>query len=406
MLVTSIDYEQPSIPATLLKSPPTLTLYGSSSVTLSVHASYTDPGAYASDALGRSLKVYTSGQPTATNWTSQATAEPLVILYTAGDAANHTVSGARTVTVVDACSQANAAEHTCLGVGRSCSVNGNCGAAAAALAGGSSGKTAAAAAAKAAAAAAFSAPDTTPPVITILGDGILFTTADGSTGMITSVQVGSNYVDAGATAIKIPSNAALPSVILTSSIVVRGLASVSTAVPTPPTQPLVISYDVADTAVPPNRALTVRRRLQVLCPTAEKICTSDAGTLYCSFGGICTGGSTGGSAAAIYTFWPSDSIVPQLSLNGPLLITLAANVPYAPCLGAMTSGCELGATASLNTTGDFDSKVIACENEVRECRGKGRGIGGSCPAVLLLSGKSVPSSVMLNTFISFIKTQQ
>ena len=213
-----------------------------------------------------------------------------------------------------------------------------------------------------------------------------------STGMITSVQVGGKYVDAGATAIKIPSTAALPSVILTSSIVVRGLASVSTAVPTPPTQPLVISYDVADTAVPPNRALTVRRRLQVLCPTAEKICTSDAGTLYCSFGGICTGGSTGGSAAATYTFWPSDSIVPQLSLNGPLSITLAANVPYAPCLGAMTSGCELGATASLNTTGDFDSKVIACENEVRECRGKGRGIGGSCPAVLLLSGQSVPSS--------------
>ena len=229
----------------------------------------------------------------------------------------------------------------------------------------------------------------------------MFVTADGSTGMITTVlvgfwmetlslsmnlyespyespyeflslsmpllsslQVGSVYVDAGATAIKVPANSALPTINLTSSIVVSGLSSISTAAPTSPTQPLVISYNVQDRAVPPNKAATVRRRVIVTCVSPEKTCTSDSGSLYCSFGGVCTGGSTSSTAAAALMYYPSDSIIPLLSLNGPSSVTLQAGHKYAPCLGAMTVGCELGATATINVTGDFNSRIIACEDMV------------------------------------------
>lgn len=92
----------------------------------------------------------------------------------------------------------------------------------------------------------------------------MFTNPDGFSGMITTVTVGSGgYVDAGATALKTPNNTALPPVNLTSSIVVMGALAVTTAAPTHPSRPFLISYDVKDTATPPNHALTVRRRVQV-----------------------------------------------------------------------------------------------------------------------------------------------
>ena len=59
------------------------------------------------------------------------------------------------------------------------------------------------------------------------------------------------------------SNAELPQVDLTSSIVVTGLSAVSTDRPTDQNAPWVISYDVQDNAVPPNKAKTARRRVEV-----------------------------------------------------------------------------------------------------------------------------------------------
>ncbi len=70
-----------------------------------------------------------------------------------------------------------------------------------------------------------------------------------------------NY--AGATASKIPPNNPNNPFDLTSAIVVSGLASVSTQHPTDPASPFVVSYDVKDSASPPNKAVTVRRRVQV-----------------------------------------------------------------------------------------------------------------------------------------------
>ena len=55
----------------------------------------------------------------------------------------------------------------------------------------------------------------------------------------------------------------LPSVDLTLKIVVTGVESVITTSPTLPTKPFVITYDVHDDVVPPNKAQTVKRRVQV-----------------------------------------------------------------------------------------------------------------------------------------------
>ena len=117
------------------------------------------------------------------------------------------------LSVIDPCGPS---EKTCSSsVTFACSVNGNCGSQAAALAalltGGSGGgskstsssNSAAATAAAAATALLFSAPDVVLPVITLLGSGQPFVTGTGGTGLITTVVVGTLYVDAGATAIKV-----------------------------------------------------------------------------------------------------------------------------------------------------------------------------------------------------------
>ena len=209
-------------------------------------------------------------------------------------------------------------------------------------------------------------------MITILGPGQMFITVDGSVGMITTVLVGSTYVDAGATAIKVPANTMLPPINLTASIIVRGIEVISTAAPTPPSLPLIIAYDVQDNASPPNKAQTVRRRVQVICAPSEHICSNDDGSLSCSYGGICMGAAVTSIAGAskdpsisiapIAVFPPSASIVPTLSLNGPSSITVSANFPYVPCVGLATSNCEMGATASVSTAGDFNIRIRACED--------------------------------------------
>ena len=310
----------------------------------------------------------------ASNFTATVTTQPIIVTYTASDAANQTVTGVRSLTVYDPCGPS---EKTCSSITFACSVNGNCGAAAAALAaqlGGGSGSVggtpasanaAAVAAAAAAAKRLFEAPDVVPPTITILGTGQPFVTSTGSTGLITTVFVGSTYVDDGATALKVPANALLPPIDLTNSIVTTGIDTITTAAPTSSSQPFIITYDVKDRASPPNSAVTVRRRVQVVCKAEEKVCTNSDGSLSCSYGGICTGAALPpATAAAAITYPPSASIVPVLSLNGPTSITISANQPYAPCMGMTTSNCEMGATATVSTTGDFNGRIRACADMV------------------------------------------
>ena len=62
---------------------------------------------------------------------------------------------------------------------------------------------------------------------------------------------------------QVPANPLLTPIDLTNKIVVTGVEAVVTTAPTPPSQPFVISYDVADNAQPPNKAQTIKRRVQV-----------------------------------------------------------------------------------------------------------------------------------------------
>ncbi len=72
----------------------------------------------------------------------------------------------------------------------------------------------------------------------------------------------------GATAIKVPPNSPGNPLDMTNAIVVTGLEAVDTSSPTPDNKPWVVSYDVQDTAVPPNKASTVRRRVVVREPSS------------------------------------------------------------------------------------------------------------------------------------------
>ena len=62
---------------------------------------------------------------------------------------------------------------------------------------------------------------------------------------------------------QVPANALLPPIDFTSNIIVFGADAVVTTSPTSPSQPFVITYDVRDNAAPPNKAQTMKRRVQV-----------------------------------------------------------------------------------------------------------------------------------------------
>lgn len=74
----------------------------------------------------------------------------------------------------------------------------------------------------------------------------------GVTGLITTVTVGTEYVDAGATAMDNVDKD------LTAKISTTLTAEIDTFGPTDPEAPYVVSYDVSDSAN--NKASTVRRR--------------------------------------------------------------------------------------------------------------------------------------------------
>ena len=146
--------------------------------------------------------------------------------------------------------------------------------------------------------------------------------------------------------------------------------------PTPPQQ---------DLAVPPNKAQTARRRVQVVCSGSEFICPqNDDGSLSCSYGGICglkvvgpavtssssaltsasatqqgSGSSAKGGATipsilsqtASSSTSPSSSsssgagatatpIIPIITLLGPSTVTVSAGMPYAKCQTGLVSGCD------------------------------------------------------------------
>ncbi len=89
-----------------------------------------------------------------------------------------------------------------------------------------------------------------------------------------------------------------------------------------------------------------------------------------------TASATGSSSSATSTVAEAQqtagpSLSPSLVLNGPDTVKVESGKPYTPCLGSMAQGCELGATATLEATGDLNSKIKACADQVGPACGAG-----------------------------------
>ena len=345
--------------------------------------------------------------------TKTTSSSPWVISYVAvGPLSGLSSVVTRSVTIVDPCAPA---ERTCNGT-LTCSINGSCGASAAKLASlmyslgtyasttsdlASSSSSSASGVSLSASGGALAVgssllgstgsaaqiavalvTDNTPPTIIMLQGAyptVGFVTASGASGLITNVTVGQPYVDPGATAFKVPPNNPTNTINLTSRILVSGLFAINTAAPTPPGLPFVITYDASDYSVPPNKAQTARRRIQVVCGGSEKICTNDDGSLSCSFGGICgvavlaSSSSSNSLAKASGTSVPTvnsinigtassstgatNAVIPTISLLGPSTVFVPQGVQYGKCSGSSHAACEAGAIATLASMGDLNSKV-------------------------------------------------
>ncbi|KAJ9507832.1 hypothetical protein QJQ45_019262 [Haematococcus lacustris] len=382
MWLQALDYQPPPPPLLLGPSlgpdttPPLLTLLGDPAPSVPIYSPYVDAGCLAVDARDGVVAVRVAGFPDAANWTSTATrpGQPIQLTYTARDRAGNTASVTRSIKVVDACTAASAQEFTCP-TSLQCSVNGNCGAAAAALSslfgpsgssggGGSAGPRSATALA---ALAALTVPDTTPPVITIQGMGQLFQAPrpGGSmvTGMLTTVMLGSQYADEGATAYDVRTGQPGLRIDLTARIKVTYPVAIDTSAPTDPAKPYLVLYDVSDDATPPNMAQQVRRRVQVVCPTGEVLCpgTDDPNLLSCSFNRIC---GLGPSASSTSTTASSTALAPPaLTLLGPSVMRIRQGAPYLPCSGGQVRGCEQGAVAIRQVHGDTNAEIRLCADK-------------------------------------------
>lgn len=131
-------------------------------------------------------------------------------------------------------------------------------------------------------------------------------------------------------------------------------------------------------AVPPNKAATARRRVQVVCGSSEHICPDEDGAgLSCSFGGICGLGSfmKGASASsATGQLGPGSSqlpasasitaasstappVIPTLTLIGPATVNIPMGTPYSKCQMGLISGCDQGVRATALIPGDLNSQV-------------------------------------------------
>ncbi|KAG2454830.1 hypothetical protein HYH02_000662 [Chlamydomonas schloesseri] len=261
---------------------PEITLQGAAQVTLQLYDTFLDEGATATDLRDGPLPVTASivgpgGMAVREIATSAVTptGQPFVVTYTARDAAGNVGQQQRLVVVADNCAEAG--ESRCPQT-MSCSTFKSCDIkfTSPASDGGDAG-TLPAASQK----ALTRPPDTTPPVLTLLGGGQPYTTRSGAAGLINNVFLGDAFADPGATATdEVPAagSEASTTVDLTASVFTRikspaseDVTAVSTAEPTGGVLtggvPYVLSYDVVDDAG--NRAPTLYRRVYVLCRPPE-----------------------------------------------------------------------------------------------------------------------------------------
>ena len=317
-----LDYE-PVAEIPVDTTDPVIVMAPPATLTVQLHSTFQDPGAYAVDNSAAGVTLTTSGvaalntalasrnmralgAPVATAGTQAQLYGPWVIVYQAVDAAGNRAEPALRKVLIDAACPGG--EKRCADTAL-CPVSGLC------LPAGFSGS-----AAYAPAPAPYVPPvDTKAPVVTpVARDSDVVVVASGGAAVPlvdTVVTAGTAYSDSGATAVdNVDGN-------LTAKVASLGKRDVRTDAPTAPLQPYIIIYRVSDAAGNVGEAV---RRVHVRCAAAERICNSTAQvSASCSTGGVCV--------AALPAPLPPPVQPPRMWLLGQQTLYIEAGAVYAKC---------------------------------------------------------------------------
>ncbi|KAK3279960.1 hypothetical protein CYMTET_12181 [Cymbomonas tetramitiformis] len=216
--------------------------------------------------------------------------------------------------------------------------------------------------------------DSTPPVLTLLGDGVLGITQSGIQVMAHYLIQSEEWTDPGVAAHDDLDGD------LSRSVTSFGLGAVDTAAETPADAPYVVTYQVQDAAG--NAAVEVRRRVYVTNPCAsegERVCLMDLGNNV-----TCTVGQGSMCPSNDFDADPEDDteepqLPPSITLIGPPAVSVEQGDVYAACPtegGAMDLMCDKGAHAVDARDGDLTAIVVACTTDGVDNRYVNRGVLG------------------------------
>lgn len=214
-----------------------------------------------------------------------------------------------------------------------------------------------------------------PPVITLLGSGVVQLLATGEVAMLTTVPWASKYADAGARATATPYGTQID---VTPLIQAFGVGSVDTSVPTLPGKPFsyIITYTVTDPVG--NVAKSARRLVAVACPNSESYCIiNSTGVPTCTVRGICgldvslAVGTTNGTTDLRSTSTAVAPTPPNITLNGPARIEIDQGAPYDFCTPSQTGTalCDRGASARDAQDGVITSLIRVCNSPTTKVPG-------------------------------------
>ncbi|KAK3271972.1 hypothetical protein CYMTET_19706, partial [Cymbomonas tetramitiformis] len=366
--VTGLEYDEYEAPEIADAEPPTIILQGSAQVELFQRDTYLDEGAVAYDEVDGYIAVTVHGGDIDTCCVTGDS--PLIITYTAVDAAlNEAAVVKREVSVLQYCSLPSYVCEDMLGtVCAYCTEERDGTVKCVCL------DTSLRVYADLEVDGYIPEEDTTPPMVTLLGDGELAVNEEGIILMIHVLSRGDYFVDPGVVAEdNVDGN-------LTASVSAFGASLVDTSLPTFGGEPYVIEYSVMDQAG--NQADIRRRRVYVIdvCDwgphgRVEEVCSrDDYGQPLCSEAGLCPGLEL--EEEFRQTVAPSH---PSLKLIGPSQLTLRHGEPYAACPkegGFTDQVCDRGAVASDVLDGDLSMYILACSADGVTNKYINKGISG------------------------------
>ena len=228
--------------------------------------------------------------------------------------------------------------------------------------------------------ASSAVPDTTPPLLRLLGSGTLAFTDSGDMVMIHQLDLGEPWEDPGFVAVDdVDGDVSSRARVETRS------GALDTRHPTGPSEPYSLRFTVADSAG--NTASAVRR-IHVVCPPGTSFCPADefwpGSEPACAAMGACGLNAAlligGADAAGGRGLVPEGGLLqlmldpldralrdqplpPVLRLLGPEVVRVPQGAPYYACEAGAPARvvCDRGAAASdPNTGGDLTAAVAVC----------------------------------------------